>query len=43
MKELVSDFYKTLPYDFGVKKQETLFNLLKIKDETRKLEVINDI
>ena len=43
MKELINDYYKTLPYDFGVKKAETLFNLLKIKEETRKLDQISDI
>lgn len=43
MTDLVSDYYKTLPHDFGVKKPEMFFNLLKIKEETRKLEAINDI
>jgi hypothetical protein len=43
MQELVSDYYKALPHDFGVKKPELMFNLLKIKEETRKLEAISDI
>ena len=43
MNELVTDYYKTLPHDFGTKKPETFFNLMKIKEETRKLEAITDI
>ena len=43
MQDLVSDYYKSLPHDFGTKKPETFFNLLKIKEETRKLEAIDDI
>jgi hypothetical protein len=37
------DYYKALPHDFGTKKPEACFNLLKIKEETRKLEAIDDI
>jgi hypothetical protein len=43
MQDLVSDYYKSLPHDFGTKKPETFFNLLRIKEETRKLEAIDDI
>ena len=43
MQDLVSDYYKALPHDFGTKKPETFFNLLRIKEETRKLEAIDDI
>lgn len=43
MTELVTDYYKALPHDFGTKKPETFFNLLRIKEETRKLEAIADI
>jgi hypothetical protein len=43
MTELVTDYYKALPHDFGTKKTETFFNLLRIKEETRKLEALADI
>jgi hypothetical protein len=43
MQDLVSDYYKALPHDFGTKKPEKFFNLLRIKEETRKLEAIDDI
>lgn len=43
MQDLVSDYYKAIPHDFGTKKPETCFNLLRIKEETRKLEAIDDI
>ena len=43
MTELVTDYYKTINHDFGIKKPETFFNLIKVKEETRKLEVLSDI
>jgi hypothetical protein len=43
MTELVTDYYKTLQHDFGIKKPETYFNLNKVKEETRKLEALSDI
>lgn len=43
MTELVTDYYKTLPHDFGIKKPDIFFNLLRVKEETKKLEAINDI
>lgn len=43
MTELVTDYYKTLPHDFGIKKPDSFFNLIRVKEETRKLEAISDI
>ena len=43
LSNLTTDFYQTLPFDFGVKRPALIDHLIRVKEKARMLEVINDI
>ena len=43
LTDLTTDFYQTLPFDFGVKRPALIDHLIRVKEKARMLEVINDI
>ena len=43
LSNLTTDFYQTLPFDFGVKRPAMIDHLIRVKEKAKMLETINDI
>ena len=43
MQDLTVDFYKTLPFDFGVKRPAQIDHLMRVKEKAKIMEAINDV
>ena len=43
IQEATSDFYQILPYDFGAKKPQSIYHILRVKERVKQMDLLADI